>query len=385
MQVYFDNAATTPVHPLVFEKMKPFLTGDFGNPSSSHSFGRKTRVAIEDARETIAWIINANPGEIYFTSGGTEANNFSIRGIVEEEFHESGRKKIITSNSEHHCVLDVFEMLGKNGFESKFIKIDNTSSPDLNELSALIGESVSFVSNIHVNNETGTINPIEKISGIVNNKTTYLHTDAVQSFGKLKIDVKKLGVSSLCASSHKINGPKGAGFSFIKSGTPVHPLIIGGSQERNRRGGTENVAAIIGFAEAAKIAVKEIDENYSHTKKLRSSFTDGIKSIAGDRIRINGGDYTLPNILSFSFISDFFNNDAESMLMFLDINGIAASNGAACTSGTWKPSHVIINSGYSKEDASGTIRFSFGKQNTFEEIEYSLEILSKMVKKFEKK
>lgn len=381
-KIYFDNAATTPLHPKVFEKMKPYLTEDFGNPSSIHSFGRTTRVAIEEARELIADFIRADASEIYFTSGGTESNNFVVRGIAETEFTESGRKKIISSRAEHHCVLDSLSYLSNHGFDVNLLKSNADTSADISDFKNLLDDSTSLVSLIQINNETGALNDIKNISSLLKNKNIFFHTDAVQSFGKIKIDVEDLGVNSLTASAHKINGPKGIGFAFVKSGTPLSPLIYGGSQERNRRGGTENVAAIVGFAEAIKISASMMEMNYNHVKQLRDEFINGIKSFAGDKIRINGGDDALPFILSMTFDQNYFMNDAEAILMYLDINGIAASNGAACSSGTLKPSHVILSAGYSEKDAAGTIRFSFGSQNTLEEVEYTLEVLKKMADKF---
>ncbi|MEG8947082.1 cysteine desulfurase family protein [Rosettibacter firmus] len=384
MKVYFDNAATTPLHPKVFEKMKPFLTEHYGNPSSIHSFGRKVRVAIEEAREIIADFINAKPGEIYFTSGGTEANNFVISGIVKTEFKESGKRKILTSSAEHHSVLDTFYQLKEDGFLVQMFDIDKNFKIQLDDISKKIDDESSFISIIHINNETGSINPIKEISDIIKNKNIYFHTDAVQSFGKIHIDVNSLGIHALTASAHKINGPKGIGFAYVKSGTPLSPLIHGGSQERNRRGGTENVAGIIGFAEAIKIAKETMNETGEHVKKLKDEFINGIKNLDKDYILINSEKDSSPYILNITFLSEKYKNDAEAMLMFLDINGIAASNGAACTSGTLKPSHVILNSGYKEEDAAGTIRFSFGSQNTLEEVEYTLEVIKKMIQKFRK-
>jgi cysteine desulfurase len=384
MRVYFDNAATTQVHPRVFEKMKPFLMDEFGNPSSIHSFGRKVRVAIEEARETVADFINANPSEICFTSGGTEANNFAIFGIAKNEFLESNRNKIFTSKVEHHCVLDAFQELEKNGFDvvwlvsDAYSKIDWPLSPDT------FDKNTSLVSLMHINNETGAINPIEEIVKLLKQKNIFSHTDAVQSFGKFQLDVKKLGVDSLCGSAHKINGPKGTGFAFVKSGTPISPLLFGGSQERNRRGGTENVSGIVGFAEAIKLAGESMQSNFMHAKNLKGKFISGLESIDSEGIVINSTQNSSPFILSVTFKSDFYNNDSESLLMFLDINGVAASNGSACTSGTIKASHVILGMGYSPEDAAGTLRLSFNTSNREDEVDYALEVLYKMTKKFRK-
>ncbi len=382
MQVYFDNAATTPLHPKVLEKMLPFFTEQFGNPSSIHLFGRRARVAIEEARETVAAFINANPSEIYFTSGGTESNNFIIRGIAQTEFLESGRNKIITSKTEHYSALDSVLYLTTQGFHSKFIEANFDTSIEIESLQDEIDNQTSLLSFIHINNETGAANPIDKISSLIKSKNIFLHTDAVQSFGKINIDVAKLGVHSLSASAHKINGPKGTGIAYVKSGTPLSSLIIGGSQERNRRGGTENIAGIVGMAAAIQIAEKEMNYNYEHVQNLRNKFINGINSIDKSNIKINGGINSSPYILSITFLSDFYKNDAEAMLMYLDINGVAVSNGAACSSGTLKPSHVILSAGYSEADASGTFRFSFGVQNTIQEVEYALEVLKKMAIKF---
>lgn len=384
MNVYFDNAATSSLHPKVFEKMQPFLTENFGNPSSIHSYGRKTRVAVEEAREVIANFINATPSEIYFTSGGTEANNFIINGISLSEFSESCKNKIISSQAEHHSVLDSITHLSKNGFICNLLNSRDDTSAEFQKLPQYLDNSASLVSLIHVNNETGTINPIDEISSIVKSNKVFFHTDAVQSFGKIKIDIQELGIDALSASAHKINGPKGIGFAFVKSGTPLLPLIYGGSQEKNRRGGTENVPAIVGFAEAIKIADENIVDNYNHVRKLRTEFVNGLKTISGNKIIINGGNNILPYILSITFLSEYFRNDAEAMLIYLDIHGIAASNGAACTSGTLKPSHVILSAGYSESDTSGTIRFSFGSKNTLEEVYYTLDVLKKMIVKFER-
>ncbi|PKL82704.1 MAG: cysteine desulfurase NifS [Ignavibacteriae bacterium HGW-Ignavibacteriae-3] len=384
MKVYLDNAATSAVHPRVFEKMKHFLTEDFGNPSSIHSFGRVVRVALEEARETVAEFINANPSEIYFTSGGTEANNFVLFGIANSEIKESGRNKVISSKIEHHSVLDSFEELSNKGLQIKWLNPDSDSKVNPENVRSALDESTSLVSLMHVNNETGSVNPINEISNLLKSKDILFHTDAVQSFGKFPLDVKELGVNSLTGSAHKINGPKGTGFAYVKSGTPLSPLLFGGSQERNRRGGTENVAGIAGFVEAIRIAKESMNSNFDHARFLKELLSKGISSIDSEGIVLNSADDSSPFILSVTFKSGFYNNDSESMLMYLDINGVAASNGSACSSGTVKASHVILGMGYAPEDAAGTLRFSFGAKNTAAEIEYALEIIKKMTLKFRK-
>jgi cysteine desulfurase len=382
MTVYFDNAATTPIHPQVFERMKPFFTEYYGNASSIHSFGRKARVAVENAREIVAEFINANPSEIYFTSGGTEANNFSLIGIAKAEKIASKRNHILTSSAEHHSILDTCDELQKSGFNVTKANVDADTQINPDTLNILTSEFTSLVSIIHTNNETGTVNQIEKISQIIKSKGIFFHTDAIQCFGKMTINVQELGIDSLSGSAHKINGPKGTGFSFVKSGTPITPLLIGGSQERNRRGGTENIAGIVGFAEAVKIAKGKIKEAESYVRNIKEKFLSGLFSIDNAGLKINGGINASPYILSVTFKPEYYRNDSEAMMMFLDINGVAASNGAACTSGTLKPSHVILSAGGSVEDANGTIRFSFGTQNNETEVEYALEVIQKMAIKF---
>lgn len=385
-KVYFDNAATTPLHPKVLEKMLPYLSEHFGNPSSIHEAGRKVRVAIEEARETIAGFINADPAEIYFVSGGTEANNFPIFGITRTELSESGKSHIISTKAEHHCVLESLEELSRQGFNIDLANVKPDSSVETGEVKDLLdAERTSLLSVIHANNETGALNDIKSLAELAHSRSAYFHSDVVQSFGKVPTDVKTLGADSLSFSSHKINGPKGAGAVYVKSGMPLSPLIFGGSQERNRRGGTENPAAIIGFAEAVKIASHDMQKNFEHIKALREIFIEGLRSIDPMGIGVNGGSDVLPHVLSITFRHEYYNSDAEAMLIYLDLNGVAASNGAACTSGTLKPSHVILSMGKALEDARGTLRFSFGSQNTAMEVEFALSILEKMAAKFRKK
>lgn len=381
-KVYLDNAATTPLDERVFNKMLLFLRENFGNPSSIHSFGRTTRIAIEDARETIASIINADPGEIYFTSNGTEANNLAILGIAQAEEEDSDRKRILSTVAEHQCILEPLNHLGELGFDFTLLPVakDTTLSGEI--LTQSLSPDTSLVSVIHYNNETGGINDIRELCSLAKKNNSFFHTDAVQSFGKTPIDVRELKVDSLSVSAHKFFGPKGAGFTFAKSGTPLSPMILGGSQERNRRGGTENPAAIIGMAEAAKLAVNSIEQNLEIVTKLKSRFVEYLLNSGIKNISLNVGDNYSPYIISLTFNSEYYNNDAEAMLMYLDINGVAASNGAACTSGTLKPSHVIMASGKSKKDASGTIRFSLSPLNTIDEIDYTCDILNKMAANF---
>lgn len=382
--IYFDNASTTPVHPKVFKQMKPFLEEEYGNPSSIHSFGRNARVAIEEARETIADFIGANPSEIYFTSGGTEANNFLIRGIAKTEFAESGRNEIITAQAEHHAVLDTFEELSKSGFKAALLQVNKQTKVELHSITDSITPQTSLASFMHVNNETGSFNKMQEISSALKSQKVFFHTDAVQSFGKIPINVNELGIDALSGSAHKINGPKGSGFAYAKSGTPLSTLLLGGSQERNRRGGTENISGIAGLAEAVKIRRENMYNVYEHVSNLKKVFVEGIKNLDSGFIQLNGGEDALPYILSITLDSDKYKNDADSMVMYLDINGLAVSSGSACTSGTIKASHVILASGCKPEDAAGTLRISFGYQNTIEEVEKSLRIMKQFLAKFKR-
>jgi len=383
MKVYLDNAATTPIHPKVLEKMLPYFKESFGNPSSIHSFGRNVRVAIEEARENIADFINADASEIYFTSNGTEALNFSILGMSKSIFEETGKNRIITAGSEHYAVIESFKKLENEGFDTHYLNSQKNGEINYDELEKEIDHS-ALISIMHVNNVLGSVNNLQLVRNIAKKADTYFHTDAVQSFGKIEIDVKEIGCHSLCASGHKINGPKGIGMAFVKSQTPISPMLLGGSQERNRRGGTENVAGIIGFSEAVNLIRDNFETKFNYAAKLKSSFIDGIKSIDKVGIIINSLENSSPYICSVTLNEEYYNNDAEAMLMYLDINGVAASGGAACTSGTLKPSHAVLSIGHSTGNASGTFRFSFGAQNTDEEIDYALDVFKKMADKFRK-
>ena len=384
MKVYFDNAATTQIHPKVQEKIISLLADDFGNPSSIHSFGRKIRVMVEEAREIVADFLNADTNEIYFTSGGTESNNFIINGISQINFQETRRNKIITFAAEHHAVLDTVKNLTTIGLQPVICDVLDDSSADFNSLNEALDDKVSLISCMMVNNETGAINDIQKICKLAKQDDIYIHTDAVQGFGKISIDVKALKLDALSLSGHKIFAPKGVGAAYVKNGTPIKPMLLGGSQERNRRGGTENIIGIAALAEAVKVAKAEMDVFYEKVKNIRNYFIQQLNQIAGKTIIINSATNQSPYILSLTFKSEFYNNDAEAMLIYLDLNGIAVSGGAACSSGTLKPSHVITAMGKTSEDARGTLRFSFNPNNTTEEVNYTMDVLAKLIKKFEK-
>jgi len=382
-KVYFDNAATTQTDERVLEKINNFSREFYGNPSSIHSFGRKVKVMLEEAREICASFINADPSEIYFTSGGTEANNFIVRGISRTINADYNISKVYSTEGEHPSVLESFDYLEQLGIEHSLLKLNNNSTLNLTEL-AKIKEEFSFFSVIHTNNETGAKNDLQTIVRKLKKRNAFIHTDAVQAFGKEKIDVQKLNIDALTASAHKIGGTKGIGFAYVKNGTPLSQLIFGGSQERNRRGGTENISGIIGLAEAVKIRAKEMEQDWAHVRSLKNIFSTELKNIFAKDISFNGGENSSPYILSVTFNPEIFKNDTEAILMFFDINGIALSAGSACSSGTLKPSRVIKAARKNEAEAKSTIRISFGKQNTLEEVDYALEVFRKFEKQLKK-
>lgn len=393
--IYFDNAATTRIDTSVLEAMLPWLSDDYGNASSVHYFGRKARVAVEEARERIAAFIGAKPREIFFVSGGTEANNFLLRSIAEVCRNEYGRSAVISDMTEHASVTETLKEISANGYSVRLVQPAPTGVITPAAVDSMMSESeasddaagISLVSVMHVNNETGAVNDIREISRIAHTRGALFHSDAVQSFGKFRIHVDEIEADALSFSSHKINGPKGIGAVYIKAGTPVKALIKGGGQERNLRGGTENVAAIVGFGRAVSLASVSLEKNLIHVNSIKQRLTEGIRSIDPEGIRINSSDdrsddtYS-PYILSITFCSDHYRIDPESLLMQFDLNGIALSNGSACSSGSVHPSHVLTAMGLSRSDVNGTVRISLGKFNIAEESETFLEKLSVISRKF---
>ena len=372
--IYFDHAATTPVDKRVLDKMLPFFTENFGNANSQHVFGRNAVKYVDEARDSIAKIINAKPSEIYFTSGGTEADNWALRGIA-KAYKDKGNR-IIISPIEHAAMLSTAKALVKEGFKVDFMKVDSEGVVDLNHLKSIMGSDVILVACMTANNEVGTIEPIKEIAEIAHGAGAFMFTDAVQAAGVLHLDVKELGVDLMSMSSHKIYGPKGMGALFIRSGVKIEPIITGGHQERMKRGGTTNVPAVVGFSEAFKIAAAEMDENYKYVSALRDRFIDRvIKEVPF--VKLNGakGEKRLPANADFSF--EFI--EGESILFSLDLAGIAVSSGSACSSGSLEPSHVLLALGLPEELAHGSIRFSFGKHNTAEEVDYAVDALKQAV------
>lgn len=374
-RIYLDHAATTAVRKEVVDYMLPFFTEHFGNPMSIHSYGRESRKHLEAARETIANCIGAQPREIMFTSSGTEADNWAIRGVVSAKAKKG--KHIITSQIEHHAVLHTVELLEKQGFDVTYLPVDSEGFVDPSDLKKAIRKDTILASIMHANNEIGTIQPIEELGQICRDNGVTFHVDAVQSAGVLPIDLNSLPVDLLTLSAHKFYGPKGAAALYVRKGTRLDSIISGGGQERGLRGGTHNHVAIIGMAKALELAVSEMEEYNKNTSQLRDKLIDGLFERIPD-IRLNGprGDKRLPNNVNVSIKYI----EGEGMLLHLDMLGIAASSGSACTSGSLDPSHVLLAIGLSHEIAHGSLRLSLGKENTEADIDRVLEVLPGIVK-----
>lgn len=367
--VYFDHAATTPVHPDVLEAMLPYFTDQFGNADAAHQFGRDCKVAVEDARELIAKLIGAEPSEIIFTSGGTESDNAIIKGVF-GALSAAGKTEIITSPIEHHAVIHPAQSLKRMGAEVTYLQPDSSGVIHPEQVAEAISDKTAIVSLMHVNNEIGSINPLKEISAICRERKIPFHSDTVQSIGKIPVDVNELGIDSLSISAHKIYGPKGIGVLYVKNGTPWIPWLQGGSQERRRRGGTSNVPGIIGLAKAMEIATSELEENTTRFNQLRLALLDGLTDRFGDRFTINGPvTGGVPHILNIGFKTGSESGlDGEMLLLNLDIEGVCVSNGSACTSGAMEPSHVLQGIGQSEAISNSSIRISFGRSNTQDQI-----------------
>ena len=374
--IYFDHAATTPVCEEAFNKMKPYFTEVFGNPNSQHFFGREAVKAVDEARDTIASIINCKPHELYFTSGGTESDNWALRGTA-SAFKNKG-KHIIISPIEHAAMITTAHVLEKEGFEISFMKVNEEGFVDLDNLISLIRPDTIFIGCMLANNEVGTIEPVKEIAKIAHARGIICFADAVQAAGVLKIDVKDLGVDMLSMSSHKIYGPKGVGALYIRNGLLIDSIQTGGHQERMKRGGTTNVPGVVGFAEAFRIAARDLDKNFEYVSGLRDHFIDRVLNEV-PFVKLNGPrkENRLPANADFSFRYI----EGESILFSLDLAGIAVSSGSACSSGSLEPSHVLLAMGLPEGLAHGSIRFSFGKHNTIEEVDYAVDVLKKAVER----
>ncbi|MBQ8197380.1 MAG: cysteine desulfurase [Clostridia bacterium] len=374
--IYFDHAATTPLCKEAFDKMSPYFTQIFGNANSQHMFGREAVKAVDEARDSIAKIINCKPNELYFTSGGTEADNWALRGVARANANKG--KHVIISPIEHAAMLVTAKALEKDGFEISYMKVDEEGFVDLEHLKTIIRPDTTLVCCMLANNEVGTIEPIKEIAKIAHDNGSLMFTDAVQAAGVLKTDVKELGVDLMSMSGHKIYGPKGIGALYIRNGVKVESILTGGHQERMKRGGTTNVPAIVGFAEAFRIADRDREKNFEYVCSLRDKFIDRILAEV-PFVKLNGPrkENRLPANADFSF--RFI--EGESILFSLDLAGIAVSSGSACSSGSLEPSHVLMALGLPEGLAHGSIRFSFGKHNTLEEIDYAVDVVKEAVEK----
>lgn len=365
--VYLDHAATTPADPRVVEAMRPYFNHYYGNAHSVHHKGREAKKAVEKARETIAQTIGARPGEIVFTSGGTESDNAAIKGVLEA----TERKQVVSSTLEHHAVLHTLEHEQKLGAQPKLIDPDGSGVVGLSQVRDALDEQTALVSLMHVNNEIGSISPLEKISAVCREAGVPLHTDAVQSLGKIPVNVDDLGVDLLSASGHKIYGPKGIGFLYIRQGTSWTSWMHGGAQEHNRRGGTLNVPGIVGMAEALRLIEEERSDYFGKFQKLRNSLLGRLKDEFEGSFEINGpGSLGVPHIINLAFSdSDGKPLEAEMLLMNLDMEGICVSSGSACSSGAIEPSHVLTGIGLNEMRSRSSIRISLGKDNTEEDMQ----------------
>ncbi len=372
-KIYLDHNATTPTHPEVVKAMLPYYTEIYGNASSFHQFGQQARKAVEEAREKVADFIGADAGEIFFTSGGTEADNFAIKGIAYA--NQAQGKHIITSQIEHLAVLNPCKYLEKQGFRITYLPVDKHGLINPEEVRKAITDETILISIMQANNETGTIEPIAEIGKIAKEKAIYFHTDAVQSAGKIPVKVKELNVHLVSLSGHKLYGPNGMGALYIAKGTRIQPLMLGGHHEKNKRAGTENVPGIVGLAKAVEIAQTTGEEEAIRLTNLRNKLESLIREKIED-VYLNGHpEKRLPNTLNMSF--EFI--EGESIILNLDMKGIAVSSGSACTSGSLNTSHVLKAMGIEAAVAQGSIRFSLGKDNTDEDIDYVSEVLPEIV------
>ncbi len=371
--IYFDNAATTRLDEEVLNEMIPYLKENYGNASSIYKLGRDSKKAVEDSREKIAQVLNCKSNEIYFTAGGSESDNTAIKGIARANKLKGNH--IITSKIEHPAVLETCKNLEKEGFEVTYISVDENGIINLEELKKSVKDTTVLITIMFANNEIGTVQPIEEIGKIAKEKNIYFHTDAVQAVGSIKIDVQKLNIDSLSLSGHKLYGPKGIGALYVKSGIKFEKFVDGGHQERNKRAGTENVAGIVGIGKAIEIAYSDLEEHNKKIKELRDYYVAQVTSKI-PYVKVNGDmKKRLPgnSNISFRFI------EGEGLLLNLDLKGVCASSGSACTSGSLDPSHVLLAIGLPHEIAHGSLRITIGKYNTKKEIDYLVENLIEIV------
>ena len=372
MRVYLDNAATTPVDEEVLEEMLPYFTKKYGNASSLHSFGREARDAIERSRERVAELIGAESEEIIFTAGGTESDNIAIKGIA----FRKGKGHIITSQIEHPAVMATCQHLEKKGFDVTYLPVDKYGMVSPEDVENAIRDDTILITIMHANNEIGTVEPIEEIAKIARENEIVFHTDAVQSVGKIPVNVKRIGMDMLSISAHKIYGPKGVGALYIKKGTKIEAIIHGGGHEKGLRPSTENVPGIVGLGKACELAEKRMEEDMKRMQRLRDRLIKGVLEI--EESYLNGHpEKRLPNNAHFRFAAV----EGESLILSLDDKGIAGSTGSACSSKKLKPSHVLMAIGLNEVQAHGSLRLTLGRENTEEEIDYVIEVLPPILEK----
>ncbi len=384
MQIYLDNSATTRVDPQILKKMLPYFSEQYGNPSSIHFFGEESSKVIEQARNEVAKVLNCLSEEVIFTSGATESNNLALRGVI--DFFQNKEKHIIISNIEHHCVFNTVKYLEKQGFRVSYLPVNKDGIINIKNLEKIITEQTALISIMYVNNEIGTIQPIEKIGKLIkkinqNKKNKIIfHTDAVQAFGYLSCDVRKLGVDFLSLSAHKFYGPKGVGILYCKKGIGLKPIMFGGEQEKKLRPGTYNVPGIKGLSEAMKIAEKEREKNVKKISILRDQLKQGILNKIS-KVEING---SIKERVAHNLNLSFKGVEGEALALRLSLSGIAVSTGSACSQKTLEPSHVLMALNKGEENAHSSIRFSLGKFNTKKEIIYVIKVLPRVVKDLRK-
>ena len=376
MRIYLDHNATTPPSDAVVQRMTATLRDEFGNPSSVHHFGQRAKAIIDEARSAVAGLIGADPGDVVFTGGGTEGDNLAIRGIA-EALEPTGRKHLIASAIEHEAVLNTFKALARRGWKTTLLPVNETGIVSPDTLRLAITDDTALVSVMHANNEIGTVQPIPELAAIARERRALFHTDAVQSAGKIPTNVKTLGVDLLSISAHKFYGPKGVGALWIRRGVRLQPPLTGGKQERSRRAGTENVAGIAGMGVAAREAIAKMDSESGRMAALRDRLEDGIlRSVTGTAL--NGvRSPRVPNTTNISFDR----TEAESLLIALDLEGVAVSTGSACSSGTLEPSHVLKAMGFPPHRTQNSLRFSLGAGNTETEIDRVIAVLPGIVEK----
>ena len=378
--VYADNAATTPVAAEVHNKMMPYLTGEYGNPSAGfYTLGQRAKAAVEEARKQVAGVLGADPKEVFFMGSGTEADNFALRGVMHSK-QVKGKKRLITTKIEHHAILHTAEALANEGYDVVYLPVDNYGVVDIEALKNAINEDTALVSVMAANNEIGTIQPIKEIADICHDCGVLFHTDAVQAFGHIPLNVKEMGIDLLSLSGHKINAPKGVGALYIRSGLMPLPIITGGGQEKGRRSGTENVPSIVALGEAARIKGERMEREAAYVRSLSKRLQEGVLSKIPQSALTGHPENRLPGNSSFVFSAV----EGESLIMNLNIEGICAATGSACSTASLDPSHVLMSIGLAHEVAHGSLRLTLDVQNTEEDVDYIIEKLEKILDRLRK-